>query len=599
MVKEIEMLHVDGRKADHARFDDSERAKPENRQRIHLPGSSSWMDEKRGGGECVTEISKVLEENRARIARLCRGCDDILLREMRLGNPGIDCLLVYIETAVSNMMLADSVLGKLLNCLWEMDEGGISRAMEENGLGIADVKEFSELEAALDAMLAGNAVLFLDGYEKALKIGSKGYPGLGVSKAESEKVLRGSHEAFGESVKLNTALIRKRIRTTGLKVEEYFVGVRSNTVTALVYLEDLVRPGLPVRVREELQAFSIDAVQDSGFIEQLAGRFSWSPFPKFQVTERPDRAAAAVLEGRMVLLCDNSPAALLLPTTLNSLMQTGDDYYGSFEIASFLRVIRYLSLALAFSLPGLYLAVTGFHPQLLPAALSLSLAQARSGVPFPGIVEVLFLEISFELLREAGLRMPGPIGGTIGIVGGLIVGQAAVSANLVSPVVVVVAAMTALGSFSIPNEELSEAMRLLKYGMILLCGYFGLYGFVFGWILLLVHLSRLKSFEIPYLMPFAARSEDGITPFTDGIFRGPLSWLAFRPVFTRSGARRRYVHFGEMSTDRRKYCRKNREQEKGCMPYAGLKNRENACRKDTGDGDGRTGHGCGKNQQDR
>lgn len=498
-----------------------------------------------------TPISQHLQENQRRIQSLCRNCDDIILRPMTLGQPPVDCLIVYIETAISNMMLEDSVLGKLLNHLWEMGAEDISRTVAENGLGISDTAEFMYLEEAMDAMLAGNAIFFLDGYEKALKISGKGYPGLGVSKAESEKVLRGSREGFSESVKLNTALIRKRVRSTNLKVEEVFLGVRSNTVTALVYVEDLVRPELLEEVRRELQSFQVDAIPDSGIIEQLAGRFSWSPFPKFQTTERPDRASTAVLEGRIVVLSDNSPIALLLPTTLNSLLQTGDDYYGSFEIASFLRCIRYGAVFLAFSLPGLYLAATGFHPQLLPTALAMSLAEARGGVPFPGMVEVLFLELSFELLREAGLRMPGPIGNTIGIVGGLIIGQAAVSANLVSPVVVVVAAMTALGSFSIPNEELSEAFRLLKYGMIILCGLFGLYGFVFGWVLMLTHLCRLKSFGVPYLMPFAAGSEDGISAWKDGIFRAPLQKLMLRPVYTRSGARKRYSKFGEGKTDRR------------------------------------------------
>ena len=486
----------------------------------------------------MEDISRRLAENEQVIRSLCRGCDDIILRPMNLGFPTpVSCLAVYIETAVSNMMLRESVLGQLLSHLWEMDTAGIRRVMEENGLGISDLKELSTMKEAMAAMLAGNAVLFLDGYGKALKIGSKGYPGMGVGEAQSEKVLRGSREAFCDSVKTNTALIRKRIRTTGLKVEENFLGTRSNTVVALVYMEDLVRPKLLNQIKEEITALSVDSVMDSGILEQLTGRFSWSPFPKCQATERPDRAAAAVLEGRIALISDNSPSALLLPTTLNSLMQTGDDYYGNFEIASLLRCIRFAAIFLAFSLPGLYLAVTGFHPQLLPTPLALSLAQARQGVPFPGIGEVLFLEFSFELLREAGLRMPGPIGNTIGIVGGLIIGQAAVSANLLSPVVVIVNALTALGSFSIPNEELSEAFRLLKYGMILLCGFFGMYGFAFGWLFLLIHLCTLKSFGIPYMMPFAATTEDGITPVTDGILRAPAAKMNHRPVYTRPGAR--------------------------------------------------------------
>lgn len=488
----------------------------------------------------MEKLSKDLKKNRAAVEALCKNCDDIILRPMTLGFPQpVDCLVVYIETAVSNMMLEDSVLGKLLNHLWEMEAASIEEALRRNGLGISDSAEFRQLNEAMDAMLAGNAVLFVDGYDRALKIGSKGYPGLGVAVSESEKVLRGSREAFSESVKLNTALIRKRVRSTGLKVEEHFVGFRSHTVTALVYEETLVRPELLEGIRSELEALSVDAVPDSGILEQLTGHFSWSPFPQFQATERPDRAAMAVLEGRIALLSDNSPVALLLPATLNSLMQTGDDYYGGYQIASLLRCIRYLSIVLAFSLPGLYLAVTGFHPQLLPAALSLSLAEARAGVPFSGLTEVLFLELSFELLREAGLRMPGAIGNTIGIVGGLIIGQAAVSANLLSPIVVIVSALTALGSFSIPNEELSESFRLFKYGMILLCGFFGIYGFVLGWLLLMIHLCSLKSFGIPYLMPFTARTLTASGPLTDGILRRPLQKLSKRSIFGRKGAVRR------------------------------------------------------------
>ena len=485
-------------------------------------------------------ISGDISQIRDRITGLCAGCDDIIIRPMRLGSPHpTDCLVVYIETAVSNMMLEDSVIGKLLNHLWEMDEASIQEAVEENGLGISDVKELATMEEAMAALLAGNAIFFLDGYQKALKISSKGYPGMGVPKSDSEKVLRGSKEAFSESVKINSALVRKRLRTTRLKVEEQFLGEESNTLLALVYLEDLVYPSLLQEIKSRLEGIQTDGVMDSGVIEQLTQDVWYSPFPQFQTTERPDRAAAAILEGRILILCDNTPVGLLLPTTMNSLLQTGDEYYGHFEIASLLRCIRYLAVFLAFSLPGLYLAVTGFHPQILPVNLVLSMAEARSGVPFPAMAEVLLMEISFELMREAGLRMPGPIGNMIGIVGGLIIGQAAVTANLISPIIVIVEALTALGSFSIPNEELSEAFRILKYGMIFLCGMFGLYGFAAGWLALLIHLAGLKSFGIPYLMPFAAGERDGISGWSDGLLRAPMSRLKCRPVYARREKRER------------------------------------------------------------
>lgn len=488
----------------------------------------------------MEKISRSMKENQVTVQLLCAGCDDIIVRPMRLGvKEQVDCLVVYIESAVSNMMLEDSVIGKLLNHLWELDEEEIRRAVEENGLGISDVKELETMEECMAALLAGNAIFFLDGYERALKIGSKGYPDMGVVKADSEKVLRGSKEAFSESAKVNTALVRKRIRTTDLKVEELFVGQQSNTLIALVYMENLAYPNLLAEIKERIGKVPIDSVLDSGIVEQLTADTWYSPFPQFQTTERPDRAAAAVLEGRILLLCDNTPVSLLLPTTMNSLLQTGDDYYGHFEIASLLRCLRYLAVFLAFSLPGLYLAVTGYHPQILPTNLILSMAQARRGVPFPAMIEVLLLEISFELMREAGLRMPGPIGDMIGIVGGLIIGQAAVTANLISPIIVIIDALTALGSFSIPNEELSEAFRLLKYGMIFLCGFFGLYGFVMGWLLLLIHLAGLRSFGIPYLMPFAAVGKDGISRWTDGLLRAPMRRLNRRPVYARRERRKK------------------------------------------------------------
>lgn len=277
----------------------------------------------------------------------------------------------------------------------------------------------------------------------------------------------------------------------------------------------------------------IDGFMDSGVIEQLTEDTWYSPFPQFQTTERPDRAAMAVLEGRVVFFSDNSPEAIILPATYNSLFQTSDDYFRHFGIVSFLRIIRYIAAFLAVSLPGLYIAVTNFQTQILPTNLIISLAKAREGVPFPGVLEILLLELSFELLREAGVRMPGTIGNTIGIVGGLIIGQAAVSANIVSPIVVVIVALTALGSFSVPSEELSEAFRLLKYGMILLCSVFGILGLALGWMLVLIHLSGLKSFGIPYLMPFSGNDMNRRQDGKDSIIRMPLWMIRKRPVFAR------------------------------------------------------------------
>lgn len=405
-------------------------------------------------------ISLHLSENQNEVQKQIENCADILFRPLLIGEKEkTEAFLIYIEVAVSNLMLEDSVIGKLLNRLLSMDTKEIYGTLENNSLGISDTKSFT-LEEAMAAMFAGNAVLFVDGYDRAIKIGSKGYPGSGVQKTDSEKGLRGSKEAFSESVKMNTALIRKRIRNAKMKAEEKQVGRYSATTTALLYLDGVVYLPICEEMRKRLDAFEVDGIEDGGMIEYLTRKKKEGRFPVYQTTERPDRAAQAILEGRVVLLTDNSPEALIFPATLNSLFQTADDYYRNERIVTFLRLIRYVAAFLALALPGLYVAAATFHPQLLPGNLIRSMAEARSGVPFPTAAEVLLMELSFELLREAGLRMPGPAGNTIGIVGGLIVGQAAVSANLVSPITVTVAALTALGLFHTKRRALRSIPAL-------------------------------------------------------------------------------------------------------------------------------------------
>ena len=358
--------------------------------------------------ENVKKISADIRENERYIQERCENCADILIRPMRLGDERkVDCLMVYIEVAVSNMMLDDSAIGKMINHFWEIPPEKIPEFMQNNSLGIADVQKLNDMNEVFGAILSGNAVFFIDGYDKAMKISSRGYPNMGVSEAESEKVLRGSREGFSDSVKTNSALVRKRLRDTRMKVEEYQMGVRSNTVLQILYIDDLVHEELLEQIKERIEEYEIDGVLDSGMLEQLTEEPWYSPFPQYQVTERPDRAALELLNGKVVLLCDNSPSALILPGSFSGFMESSEDWYHHFEMASFLRILRYLALLTAMLLPGLYLAVIRFHTQILPANLLLSFAEAREGVPFTSVTELILLELAFELIREAGVRVPG------------------------------------------------------------------------------------------------------------------------------------------------------------------------------------------------
>lgn len=424
------------------------------------------------------KIADNLNENRAYVEEVCEGCADVNLREYAVKGLG-RCLLVYLETTL-------------------------------NTFEISDLKPVEKMEDAMRTLMAGNAVLFCEGKTVAYKVGSQGYPRMGVTESEMEKVLRGSKEGLGDSVKTNVALVRKRLRTPSLKVEETFMGTESDTVVSLVYLKERVPEGLLDNIKERLAQIQVDGILDSGIIEHLAEEPWYSPFPRFQTTQRPDRAADGILNGRILLLCDNSPVGLMLPTTFHNFLEASEDRYNRKEITTFTKGLRYVALVLAMMLSGLYLAVTTFHTQVLPVHLILSFAAARQGVPFSGLWEILIMEIAFELIREAGIRMPGPLGGTIGIVGGLIIGDAAVSANLVSPMVVIIVALTALGSFAIPNDEFAATFRLLKYGFVFLGGFLGLFGIMLGLFVVLEHLAGLSSFKIPYLMPYICKEHKDV-----------------------------------------------------------------------------------------
>lgn len=486
----------------------------------------------------VKKLSIHIQDNIKEFENRFLDCNDIIRREMKIGDEGqISCFIAYVEGTVSNTILQESVIGTVLNHLWNIKKEQITAYLEDNRLGIADLKQLATMDEVVQGMLSGDAVFFIDGYDKALKIPDKGYSSMGVQKAEAEKVIRGSKEAFGESVKLNTSLIRKRLRDSRIKVKEVQIGLRSHTTVSIVYMSDLVMPDLFTRLEEHLKTFEIDGVLDSGIIEQILEKKWYSPFPQFQTTERPDRAAMAILEGRIVLLSDNSPMGLILPTNYNNFFQTADDYFMRWEIASFLRLLRYITAILSMALPGFYLAITNFHTQLLPTDMILSFAAAREGVPFPALIEVILMELSFELIREAGVRLPGVIGNTIGIVGGLIIGQAAVSANLVSPIIVVLIALTALSSFAVPNEELATAFRLIKFVIIFLSAWLGFYGFILGLLVVLIHLAHLKSFGIPYLMPFTGNEINEKEDGKDSIIRLPLFLLKKRSIYARKEER--------------------------------------------------------------
>ncbi len=471
-------------------------------------------------------LSTSLTENMQVFDSLFTDCNDIMKRTMKLGgNAEVDACIYYVEVTVNNLTVEESVIGKLISRLMSKTPKEIYEYLDTNALGITDVKLLPTYEEAVMGVMVGDGVLLIDGYDKAVKIKSKGYPMMGVSSSEREQVMRGSREGFADALKCNTSLMRKRMRTQNLKVKEFIIGKESNTTVAIVYMEELVRKKVLKEITRRIEGLDITNLTDTGIIEQLTEENSNSPFPQYQTTERPDTAIQAVMNGRITLFVDNTPVALLLPTNFNDFFKTPDDYYERYAIVTLARIIRYLAAFFSLCLPAVYLAVMNYHPDILPANMLFAFAAGRASVPFPSVIEVLIMELAFELLREAGIRIPGPMGSTIGIVGGLIIGQAAVSAGIVSPVIVVVVAFTALSSFAIPNDEFSSAFRILKYFLIALSYLLGFFGIVLGLMLIGIHLASLKSFGLPFLMPIAAGDINRQKNYKDMLLRFPLKKL--------------------------------------------------------------------------
>lgn len=477
--------------------------------------------------EIKDKISTNSKDNIAYIKELLKDNSDIVYREFFICK-NLRGALVYIDGMADKLLLDDYVLESLM-----LDEGEVINAQDikDKILSVSDLREVDKLSEGINAFLSGDTLLFIDNLDHAYILATRFWPARGVSEPSGETVVRGSREGFTETIRFNTALVRRRIRDTRFRIKASTLGARSKTDTAIMYIDDIVRDGLVEEVESRMSKINIDAVLDSGYVEQLIEDNKRSLFPQIQSTERPDVVAAALYEGRVAIMVDNSPFALIVPTTLPNLFQSPDDYYQRWISSSVVRVIRILGIILSIIMPALYVAVTSFHTDIIPTKLAYSIAATREGVPFPAFVETIIMEISLAFLMESIVRLPKPMGATIGIVGGLIIGQAAVSAGIVSPIMIIIVAVTVITSFMTPNYEVSSAFRIVRFLLIIAASIVGLYGIVLGVIVLLVHLVKLKSFGVSYLSPAV---NCNLRDLKDFIIRFPTDKMKKRPRYMRT-----------------------------------------------------------------
>lgn len=475
------------------------------------------------------KLTGVLQEDFQRLKTIFDGSSDFSYREIKI-NSTHKAVIFFLDGLVDTERINSHVLNPLLVYNENIFQQTPPLVEEiEEMICSAAVTKGETLQEVIDHILSGDTVMLVDGVSQSLFISEKSWEQRSVEEPATEAVIYGPREGFTENIRTNTSMIRRRLKTSQLKMERMKVGKLSQTEVVITYLDGIVENSLVEEVRSRLKRIDIDAIEDSGYILELIEDNPYSVFPQVLQTERPDRVVGNLLEGKIGIIVDNTPFVLIVPITFYQLMSPTGDYYERFMLASAVRCLRYLFLLIALLFPSIYIAVTSFHQELLPTSLLFSVASSRETVPFPVVVATLLMEISFEALREAGIRLPRPIGSAVSIVGALVIGQAAVQAGIVGAPLVIVVSITGIASFMFSSYSLTGAIRLLRFPMMLLAASLGMYGILLGIFFILIHLVRLQSFGVPYLSPLAPFSFSGLK---DVFIRAPWWEMIERPEDT-------------------------------------------------------------------
>ncbi|KAB8137713.1 spore germination protein [Gracilibacillus oryzae] len=473
-----------------------------------------------------------LEENLDNLNKLLDKPDDLLIRKFSIRGSEHQCATVYIDGLADSNYVRNNIIENL-----QIQRGKIQipqnkemlfDVLNQELLSSTTLETGLTLDDASNGILSGNTVLYIDGIDKVFIIGTQGWEKRAIEEPVTESVIRGPRDGFVEDLRTNMTLIRRYIHDPNLRFKTHQIGRRSKKNLVVTYIADVIHPDILKEINRRLASIDTDDAPESSFIEQWIEDDYLSPFPQLINTERPDKASAALLQGKVVILLDGSPFVLIAPSTLGTAMQSPEDYYERWTIGTLLRILRYLAAFIAIFLPSLYIALVSFHPGMIPSNLAFSIAASREGVPFTPLVEASLMAITMELLREAGARLPKTIGQTIGIVGGLVIGDAAVQAGIVSPIMVIVVALNAIASFALPAYSIAIAFRIILFGFIILSGIFGLYGIIIGYIMVNIHIVNLKSIGVPFSTPFAPTF---FKDWGDLIFRKPVPLLTERPRY--------------------------------------------------------------------
>jgi len=486
-------------------------------------------------GRQPTPLSDSLDQNIAWLKEKIGHSDDLVLRRIEpaaAAAPDAPLLIAYmdglVDQAAVNLHIVQALQQAPARHEADTDEwiGRLARGIVSAG----SIQSTDDLGDALSHIMKGKCVIIAEGACSALVAEVSGGEHRSVEEPKTQSVLRGPMRSFNESIRTNVSLVRRIIHSPDLCYEERTIGRRTKTAVGLLYMKGIANESIIATVRERLSQIDIDGVLESNYIEGYIQDRMLTPFPTLLNTERPDATAGALLEGQFAIMVDGTPFVLLGPVTVHKFFQSPEDYYQRFDIATFLRLIRYSGFLISMLLPASYIAVTTFHQETLPTQLLISLLGQREGIPLPALVEAFLMELTFEVLREAGARMPRAIGPAISIVGALVLGQAAVQAGIISPAMIIVVAFTAISNFVMPQLNIAIAARLIRFALMLAAGMLGFFGIFAGLLVIAIHLTGLTSFGVPYMGPLAPFVPSSME---DTFLRAPLREMKKRPALIR------------------------------------------------------------------
>jgi spore germination protein len=446
------------------------------------------------GQYCVGEISTILLDNVEYIQDVFSLVHSLTLRFLNIKDEKHNGLIVYLSDLVDDQLLDQEVLNPLF----------IPRGNREDlGASVEDKSKARLWDDIVQKILHGQTILFIDGEREAYLFETSGGPSRSIEDSVFETTIKGSHVGFVEDANQNIALLRQFNPTHGLKTEEVPVGQQAMNRVSLLYIEGLAQPDHIKELKERVQKVNAGRMINIGQLAEHIEDNHFSPFPQFLLTERPDLASMELLKGKVCVVLDRSPSVLIAPSSIITFFQSVDDYSTRWLVASFVRLLRFLALLIAIFLPAIYIATISFNFDVIPIRLLITIGESRAKVPFDPLIEALIMEITLEMLREAGIRLPTPIGQTVGIVGGIVIGQAAVEAGIVSNFMVIIVSLTAISSFIIPNYDMSLGVRLIRFPMMIIASIFGVVGIAIGLMILIAHVIALDSLGTPYGAPFA------------------------------------------------------------------------------------------------